>query len=181
LEFYRTLTALAPPGTERRGEQEAARLFSTGRTAMALLGSWQQDTFRLHAPALDWGVAPLPAPPGLPPRSTTGGWNLAVLATSAHAGDALRYIEFLSRGDVQPEVTSLMPARLEAGRKFVRMRRRDPDVVLYMIEQGEPRPVHPAYSGISESQQRMMQRIFAGTPPQEAAATAAAEIHSLLH
>ncbi|WP_158502025.1 sugar ABC transporter substrate-binding protein [Vitiosangium sp. GDMCC 1.1324] len=181
LEFYRELTRFAPPGTEKRNEAAAVELFLSGKVAMALLGSWQQDTFRLRAPELDWGVAVLPAPLGKEPHSTAGGWNLVVFAASPHPEEAFKYIEFLSRLDVQPEVTSLIPARLDAGRRFIRKQRREPDVVRYMLEQGMPRPVSPAYSRITEAQQRMMQRILAGAPVQEAADEAAAEINQLRH
>ena len=179
LAFYGELAAIAPPGTESRTETMAVDSFISGESAMALLGAWHQDTFAERAPGLDWGIALLPAPEGKQPRGALGGWNLALFAGSERHEEAFRYIRYLSRGDVQVAVNSLTPARREAGREFIRKRRRGPDVLLYMNEHSLPRPLSPAYNEISEIEQRMMQRIFAGTPAQEAANEAAAEIDRL--
>jgi multiple sugar transport system substrate-binding protein len=177
--YYGRLRDVAPPGVERVGEQEAVDQFMSGKTAMALLGAWQQDTFRQRAPRLDWGVGLLPAPAGKPVYGALGGWNVALFAGSAHPNEAFRYVEFLSRKEVQLSVNSLTPARRDAGREFIRKRRRGPDVLEYMSEQSLPRPMSPDYPRISEIEQEMLQRVLAGASAQDAADQAATEIDQL--
>ena len=180
LEFYKSLEEIAPPGTVNRDEAEAVNLFTSGKAAMAMLGSWQQDTVAARAPDMNWGVALIPAPEGKTFHGCLGGWSLSVYAGSENPDAAWEYVQFLSTKTVQKAVGSLIPARLDAGKEFIEEKRRSPDVIFETVNNGMPRPISPVYPRISDVQMDMMQDIWTGTPVDQAVAAAATEIEEVI-
>ncbi len=179
LEFYARLVEISPPGSEARREVDAVNLFVAGEVAIVLLGAWQQQSFSERAP-FDWGVGLLPAPAGKEPHGTLGGWNLVRFGNSANRTQALRFIQFLSLRATAENALSVVPARVDAGRAFIRKRCRRPDVVLRTLEEGMPRPVTEHYGRIAEIEQRMVQQLLTGTSAAKAAEEAAARMDAVL-
>ncbi|HET6680231.1 MAG TPA: sugar ABC transporter substrate-binding protein [Gemmatimonadaceae bacterium] len=103
-EFYVGLfrDGLAP----RVSGAEVANLyqeFTRGNIAMYISGPWDLGEFgnRIPAELQDaWMTAPLPGPDG-PGVSMAGGSSLVMFRSSAHQEEAWRFIEYLSRPDVQ--------------------------------------------------------------------------------
>ena len=180
LEFYKSLEEIAPPGTVNRDEAEAVNLFTSGKAAMAGLGSWQQDTVVARAPDMNWGVALLPAPEGKTFHGCLGGWSLSVYEQSENPDAAWAYVEFLSNEHVQKAICSLIPARLDAGSAFIEEKRRSPEVIFETVNNGMPRPISPVYPRISDVQMDMMQDIWTGTPVDQAVAAAATGIEEVI-
>jgi multiple sugar transport system substrate-binding protein len=90
--------------------------FARGRFAFYITGPWNIGEFKSRLPADlqdDWMTAPLPGPNG-PGASTAGGSSLAMFRRSEHKGAAWKFIEYLSRPDVQLrffELTGDLPPR----------------------------------------------------------------------
>jgi multiple sugar transport system substrate-binding protein len=180
LKYLKDLDAFAPPGTASRNESDAVALFTTGKVAMILAGSWQQDSFK-GAEGLNWGVAMTPAPAGKIFHGTLGGWNLAVYKASKHPDEAWKYVEFLGANkEVQKTVNSLIPARLDAGKEFIEELRLGPQVIFDTVNNGLPRPLSKVYFDVSKAQVDMMQEIWAGGDVQKAADNAAMVIDEAL-
>jgi multiple sugar transport system substrate-binding protein len=180
LTFYKSLEEIAPPGTVNRDEAEAVNLFTSGKVAMAMTGSWQQDSIKSRAPDMNWGVAMVPAPEGKIFHGCLGGWSLSVYKQSQNAEAAFKYIEFLSNKDVQKAICSLIPAQLAAGKEFIQEKRRSPDVIFDTVNNGMPRPISPVYPRISDVQVNMMQSIWTGTAVDQAVADAAKGIEEVI-
>ena len=109
---------LAPPF----GGSEIANLyqeFSRGTIAMYITGPWNLGEFRRRLPAEQqhlWATAPLPGPAGRG-VSLAGGASLVIFKSSGKKAAAWKFIEYLSRPEVQAEfyrLTGDLPARLEA-------------------------------------------------------------------
>jgi ABC-type glycerol-3-phosphate transport system substrate-binding protein len=180
LKGLKQLEAYAPSGTGARNEADAVPLFTSGKVAMILAGSWQQDTFK-GITGLNWGVAMTPAPAGKVFHGTLGGWNLAIYAAAQHKDEAWKYVEFLGANkEVQKTVNSLIPARLDAGKEFIDELRVGPQIIFDTVNNGLPRPLSKVYFDVSKAQQDMMQEIWAGGDAQKAADTAAAVIDEAL-
>jgi multiple sugar transport system substrate-binding protein len=79
--------------------------FAEGWYAMYLTGPWNLGEFRRRLPQLAgrWDAAPLPHPsdPTIPGVSLAGGSSLVVFAGSPHQEAAWKFIEYLSRPEVQ--------------------------------------------------------------------------------
>lgn len=180
LKAYKGLEAIAPPGTVNRDEAEGVNLFTSGKVAMVMLGSWQQDTIKQRAPNMNWGVAMVPRPTGKSFHGTLGGWNLAIYKQSKNPDAAWKYIELLAGKDVQKAICSLIPARLDAAKEFIQEKRMGPQVIFDTINAGLPRPISPVYPRISDAQTTMMQAIWTGTPVDDAVDTAAKAIGEIV-
>lgn len=180
LTLLKELGNYAPPGTEARTEAEAVPLFTSGKVAMILVGSWQQDTFK-GFPDLNWGVAMTPAPKGKIFRGTLGGWNLSIYKASKHPDAAWKYVEFLGANkEVQKTVNSLIPARLDAAKEFIAELRVGGDILFETINNGLPRPLSKVYFDVRDAQAEMMAEIWAGADVQAAADKAAIVIDEAL-
>ena len=180
LDFYLSLVPYAPEGTISRDEGGSADLFTAGKIAMTWDGSWQQDTYTSRAPKLEWGCAMMPAPKGRKFVGALGGWNMAIYKQSSHSDAAFKWIEYLSRKDVQTEVNSLIPARNDAGKDFVQKYRKSPEVILDTINAGLPRPISPVYPQVSDAMQTMMQDMLSGTKVKDAVDKAAKAIEGII-
>jgi multiple sugar transport system substrate-binding protein len=93
--------------------------FSRGYIAMWITGPWNLGEFRRRlAPELQdtWMTAPVPAPDGQewPGYSLAGGSSIALFRASTQKDAAWRFVEFLSRPEVQTRFYALsgdLPAR----------------------------------------------------------------------
>jgi arabinogalactan oligomer/maltooligosaccharide transport system substrate-binding protein len=77
-------------------EQEALRLFSEGKAAMLIDGSWALPEIRAHG--IDYGVAPIPTLPGAqgPPRPFTVVQAVFASANTAHPGEAVDLLNYVA-------------------------------------------------------------------------------------
>jgi multiple sugar transport system substrate-binding protein len=168
LTQYKNLVSNAPSGTSGTCEQDAVGRFTSGKAAMLLGGSWQQDTMK-DAAKFDWRIAVPPAPEGKKFVGALGGFNLAVNAKTKNPDAAFKWIEFMAKPDNQTAVSSLIPANKAAGTAFVKANRKQPEVVLETLTSGSPRPLSPVYPAISQAQQDALQAIIGGEPVENAA------------
>ncbi|MGH7571103.1 MAG: sugar ABC transporter substrate-binding protein [Gemmatimonadota bacterium] len=119
-EFYIDLyrEGLAPPIRDTQVGNINQR-FGAGEYAMYMSGPWYLGEFRRRLPQEfqdDWATAPLPGPDG-PGVSMAGGSSLVIFKASENAGEAWRFIEYLSSPEAQVrfyELSGNLPARLEA-------------------------------------------------------------------
>jgi multiple sugar transport system substrate-binding protein len=106
------------------GNQEMSNLyqeFARGSFAMYITGPWNLGEFRSRLPdSLQdaWSTAPLPGPDGPASGvSTAGGSSLVVYRNTKHPEAAWRFVEYLTRPDVQARffhLTGSLPARRSA-------------------------------------------------------------------
>jgi multiple sugar transport system substrate-binding protein len=95
--------------------------FARGSFAMYVTGPWNLGEFATRMPDSlkdAWDTAPLPGPDGpMSGVSTAGGSSLVLFRGSEHKAEAWRWIEFLSRPEVQRRffhIAGDLPARREA-------------------------------------------------------------------
>jgi len=177
LEFYKEMTQYAPAGILNAANEQMRELFLNGTLAIELWPALEQPT--LEASQIDWDLLAGFAPEGKTPVGTFGGWNLVVYEASPNKEAALKFIEFMTREDVNGAVVDLIPANVKAADAFVRESRRNPDVVLEHLGNAKPRPLSPNYLRVSEIQQDMVQKILTGTAVADAAAEACTAIDGL--
>jgi multiple sugar transport system substrate-binding protein len=181
IKFYQSLAAISPAGTVNRAEADAASLFTAGKVAMTLDGSWQQDTYTSQGGSkLHWGVAVPPAPDGKSFRGTLGGWNMVIFKQSANPGAAWKFVEYLGAKVPQIAIASISPARTDAATTFINSKRVGGSILLQTLKNGMPRDLSPIYPQISTVEQTMVQNIFTGMDAQKAADKAASDINSAL-
>ncbi len=181
IKFYQSLAAIAPAGTANRADPDAASLFTAGKVAMTLDGSWQQDTYTSQGGSkLHWGVAVPPAPGGKIFHGCLGGWNMVIFKQSKHAGDAWKFVEYLGQKTAQMAVNAITPARVDAGLQFIQSKRAGGAVLLTTIKNGKPRDLSPIYPQISTIEQTMVQNVFLGMDAQKAADQAASDMNTAL-
>ncbi|PJJ71369.1 multiple sugar transport system substrate-binding protein [Diaminobutyricimonas aerilata] len=85
-----TRRRLAPRTMPAAGDLVGA--FTEGFAAMWQSGIWQVANFRGNAPDFDYGVFPLPTPPGGETRTVLGGWAFAVNARGRNPEAAARFV-----------------------------------------------------------------------------------------
>ena len=119
------------------------------------------------------------APEGKTPIGTFGGWNLVMYSDLPHKEAAWKFIQFLTREDVNGKVVDLIPANVEAADAFLRANRTGPERILEHLENAAPRPLSPRYLEVSDIQVTLAQDVFAGMDPTEAAEKACAAIDAL--
>ena len=181
IKFLQNLAAIAPAGTVNRAESDAASLFTAGKVAMTLDGSWQQDTYTSQGGSkLHWGVAVPPAPDGKSFRGTLGGWNMVIFKQSAHPDAAWKFLSYLGQKAPQIAIASISPARIDAAQSFLASKRIGAPVLLQTLKNGLPRDLSPIYPQISTVEQTMLQNIFTGMSAQQAADKAASDMNSAL-
>ena len=118
-------------------------LFLNQSLAMEFWPALEQPT--LQKSKLDWDFAPGIAPAGKTPVGTYGGWNLAVYQSSPHQDAAWKFIQFLTREDVNGAVVDLIPANVKAAKAFLAANRKAPDRIMELLDHAAPRPLSPRY------------------------------------
>ena len=102
-----------------------------------------------------------PRPRARPPIGTYGGWNLVIYANSPNKEAAWKFIQFLTREDVNGEVVDLIPANVKAAKAFLEANRKGPDRIMEHLNNAAPRPLSPRYLEVSDIQVTLAQDVFA--------------------
>ncbi len=177
LEFYKKMTDYAPAGILNAANEPMRELFLNGTLAVELWPALEQPT--LDKSKIDWDLFAGFAPEGKTPVGTFGGWNLVLYANSPHKEAAWKFIEFMTREDVNGAVVDLIPANVAAAKTFLEASRKHPEVILDHLNNAKPRPLSPHYLELSDIEQQMVQKFLSGTPVPEAAAAACEAIDKL--
>lgn len=177
LEFYKNMTAYAPSGILNAANEPMRELFLNGTLAIELWPALEQPT--LEKSKIDWDLLAGFAPKGKKAVGTFGGWNLVLYKRSQHQDAAWKFIQFMTREDVNGAVVDLIPANVAAAKTFLEKSRRHPDVILEHLNNAKPRPLSTQYLQVSDIQQTMVQKILSGTPAATAAADACRAIDGL--
>ena len=177
LRYMASLKPYAPRGINNAASGDMRELFLNGSLAMELWPALEQPT--LQKTHLDWDFVTGFAPQGKTPVGTYGGWNLVIYKQSKHQDAAWKFIQFMTREDVNGAVVDLIPANVAAAKAFLEKSRRHPDVILDHLNNAKPRPLSPHYLEVSEIQQNMVQKILSGAPTADAAKEACSAIDAL--
>jgi multiple sugar transport system substrate-binding protein len=177
LDFYKRLAAYAPAGILNAADEQMRELFLNGTLAIELWPALEQPT--LDKSKLDWDLLAGFAPKGKKPVGTYGGWNLVLYKGAKTQDAAWKFIQFMTREDVNGAVVDLIPANVAAAKAFLQKSRRHPDVILDHLNNAKPRPLSPHYLEVSDIQQNMVQKILSGAPTADAAKEACAAIDAL--
>jgi ABC-type glycerol-3-phosphate transport system substrate-binding protein len=177
LAYLQALAPYAPRGIANASSGDMRELFLNGSLAIEFWPALEQPT--LQKSALDWDFVVGTAPQGKTPIGTFGGWNLVLYSDSPHKEAAWKFIQFLTREDVNGKVVDLIPANVKAADTFLRANRTGPERILEHLDNAAPRPLSPRYLEVSDIQVTLAQDVFAGMDPKEAAEKACAAIDAL--
>jgi ABC-type glycerol-3-phosphate transport system substrate-binding protein len=177
LEYLNDLRQYAPSGILNSSSEDMRELFLNESLATEWWPALEQPT--LQDSDLSWDFVVGTAPEGKEPIGTYGGWNLVMYETAPDKEAAWKFIEFLTRPDVNGRVVDLVPANIEAADKFLKENRKHPELILKHLENARPRPLSPQYLELSSIENKMLQEIFSGTPAEQAAKAACNEIENL--
>ncbi|MBN8994878.1 MAG: sugar ABC transporter substrate-binding protein [Rhizobiales bacterium] len=177
LAFYKKMADYAPAGILNAPNEPMRELFLNGTLAIELWPALEQPT--LDKSKIDWDLYAAFAPEGKKPVGMFGGWNLVLYKASKNQEAAWKFIQFMTREDVNGDVVDLIPANVNAAKAFLQKSRRKPDMILDHLNNAKPRPLSPRYLEVSEVQQNMMQKILSGTPIADATAEACTAIDAL--
>jgi multiple sugar transport system substrate-binding protein len=177
LAYLQSLAPYAPKGIANASSGDMRELFLNGSLAVEFWPALEQPT--LQKSALNWDFVVGTAPEGKTPIGTFGGWNLVVYSDSPNQEAAWKFIQFLTREDVNGKVVDLIPANVKAADAFLRENRTGPERILEHLDNAAPRPLSPRYLEVSDIQVTLAQDVFAGMDPKEAAEKACAAIDAL--
>ena len=177
LSFLQSLTPYAPQGILNASSGDMRELFLNGSLAMEFWPALEQPT--LQKSKLDWDFVVGHAPEGKTPVGTYGGWNLAVYQSSQHKEAAWKFVEFLTREDVNGAVVDLIPANVKAAKTFLEANRKGADRIMTHLENAAPRPLSARYLEVSDLQVSLAQEVYSGGDPKAAADKACAAIDAL--
>lgn len=177
LGFLQSLVPYAPKGILNASSGDMRELFLNGSLALEFWPALEQPT--LQKSKLDWDFVVGHAPEGKTPVGTYGGWNLAVYQSSQHQDAAWKFIQFLTREDVNGAVVDLIPANVKAARTFLEANRKGADRILAHLENAAPRPLSARYLEVSDIEVALAQDVYGGTDPKAAAEKACAAIDAL--
>jgi multiple sugar transport system substrate-binding protein len=162
--------------------QSASNPFYTGKVAMIREGEWQVEFIRKYAPELDWGVAPLPQPDGVPriaysPNAVVD----AIPRGSRHIEAAKEFLRWFysprANGGPSPAsdycfaIQNVPPRREEAlQERFMGHPKFSVFVNELLTKPAEPFPVIPAAQYMMDEMERQRGRVTAfDATPEEAA------------
>jgi ABC-type glycerol-3-phosphate transport system substrate-binding protein len=177
LSYLQSLVPYAPKGIQNASSGDMRELFLNGSLALEFWPALEQPT--LQKSKLDWGFVVGHAPEGKTPIGTYGGWNLAVYQSSQHKEAAWKFVQFLTREDLNGAVVDLIPANVGAAKTFLAANRKDPDRIMTHLQNAAPRPLSPRYLELSDIQVSLAQDVYSGGDPKAAAAKACAAIDAL--
>ena len=177
LAYLQSLAPYAPRGIANASSGDMRELFLNGSLAVEFWPALEQPT--LQKSALNWDFVVGTAPEGKTPIGTFGGWNLVVYNDSPHKEAAWKFIQFLTREDVNGKVVDLIPANVKAADAFLKANRTGPERILEHLDNAAPRPLSPRYLEVSDIQVTLAQDVFAGMDAREAAEKACAAIDAL--
>jgi ABC-type glycerol-3-phosphate transport system substrate-binding protein len=177
LKYLQTLVPYAPAGLNNANSGNMRELFLNQSLATEFWPALEQPT--LQKSSLDWDFIPGTAPEGKTPVGTYGGWNLAIFASSQHQDAAWKFIQFLTREDVNGDVVDLIPANVKAAQAFLDKNRKSPDKIMQLLNAAAPRPLSPRYLELSDIEVTLAQDVYAGKDAAEAAKAACEKIDAL--
>lgn len=177
LAYLASLAPYAPAGMANASSGDMRELFLNGSLAIEFWPALEQPT--LQKSKINWDFVNGTAPEGKTPIGTYGGWNLVMYANSPNKEAAWKFIQFLTREDVNGKVVDLIPANVKAADAFLKENRKGPERIMEHLNNAAPRPLSPRYLEVSDIEVTLAQDIFAGMDPKEAAAKACAAIDAL--
>ena len=177
LTYLASLAPYAPKGSANASAGDMRELFLNGSLAVEFWPALEQPT--LAKSKLDWDFVSGTAPEGRKPVGTYGGWNLVIYKNSARQEAAWKFIQFLTRTDVNGAVVDLVPANVDAAKTFLQANRKQPDHIMQLLQDSSPRPLSPKYLQVSDIEVNLAQDVFGGVAPKEAAAKACSAIDAL--
>jgi ABC-type glycerol-3-phosphate transport system substrate-binding protein len=177
LGFLQSLMPYAPQGILNASSGDMRELFLNGSLALEFWPALEQPT--LQKSKLDWDFVVGHAPEGKTPVGTYGGWNLAVYESSPNKEAAWKFIQFLTREDVNGAVVDLIPANVRAAKTFLEANRKGADRILAHLENAAPRPLSARYLEVSDIEVTLAQDVYGGMDPKAAAEKACAAIDAL--
>lgn len=177
LTYLQDLAQFAPDGILNASSGSMRELFLNGSLAVEFWPALEQPT--LQQSDIDWGFVNGTAPEGMTPVGTFGGWNLAIFETSENKEAAWKFIEFMTREDVNGDVVDLIPANVAAAEAFLAANREGPDRIMEHLSNAQARPLSPRYLEVADAQMTLYQDVFSGRDVQEAADEACEAIDAL--
>jgi ABC-type glycerol-3-phosphate transport system substrate-binding protein len=162
VDFWSGLSAISPPGSIGKNEEDAMTLFTSGQTAMAMYGEWGQDTIATRAPKMNYGVANLPMPDGGKSVGTFGGFNLAINENSKNKDLAWEFIKYSTNGENQKTITMLTPANKTAAQDYLNIKRKFPDVIFKQLTSATYRPNVANYPQFADIQRQATAKVMTG-------------------
>jgi ABC-type glycerol-3-phosphate transport system substrate-binding protein len=177
LSYLQSLVPYAPKGILNASSGDMRELFLNGSLAIEFWPALEQPT--LQKSKLDWDFVVGHAPEGKKPIGTYGGWNLAVYQSSQHKEAAWKFIQFLTREDVNGAVVDLIPANVKAAKAFLEKTRKGADRIMEHLQNAAPRPLSPRYLEISDIELTLAQDVYSGKDPKAAAKKACDAIDAL--
>jgi ABC-type glycerol-3-phosphate transport system substrate-binding protein len=177
LSYLQSLVPYAPKGILNASSGDMRELFLNGSLAIEFWPALEQPT--LQKSKLDWDFVVGHAPEGKKPIGTYGGWNLAVYQSSQHKEAAWKFIQFLTREDVNGAVVDLIPANVKAAKAFLEKNRKGADRIMEHLQNAAPRPLSPRYLEISDIEVTLAQDVYSGKDPKATAKKACDAIDAL--
>ena len=177
LKYVQSLAAYAPSGMNNSNSGSMRELFLNQSLATEFWPALEQPT--LKKSSLDWDFVGGHAPAGKTPVGTYGGWNLAIFKTTAHQDAAWKFIQFLTREDVNGDVVDLVPANVKAANTFLAKNRKDPERIMTLLNAAAPRPLSPRYLELSDIEVTLAQDVYGGKDAAQAAKDACTKIDAL--
>jgi multiple sugar transport system substrate-binding protein len=130
--------------------------FARGFFVMYITGPWNIGEFERRLPPEmngKWATAPLPGPDGIDSGvSLAGGSSLVLFRASGHKEEAWRFMEYLSRPDVQYrffQLTGDLPARVEAWQDSALIGNRHARAFYDQLQRVVPMPKIPEWEQIA--------------------------------
>ncbi len=165
--------------------------FLLGRKATHFAGPWQIAAMQKFAPAMRFGVAPLPVPDEYKgPVYTYGDYkNIAVFSTTRHPAEAWAFVRFLVTAQhdlLLLELCNQMPVRgdLLSNPVFEDFFRRNPKMVQFARQVPYTRGMDAVpdlkeiFDGIAQAYERSA--VFGAVPPKQAVSDAAQRARAII-
>jgi ABC-type glycerol-3-phosphate transport system substrate-binding protein len=177
LKYVASLVPYAPQGIANASTGDMRELFLNGSLAVEFWPALEQPT--LQKSKINWDFVNGTAPEGKTPIGTFGGWNLVVYKASPNKDAAWKFIQFMTREDVNGAVVDLVPANVKAAETFLKANRKGPDRIMEQLNHAAPRPLSPRYLEVSDIEVTLAQDVYSGMDAQQAAEKACKAIDAL--
>jgi multiple sugar transport system substrate-binding protein len=167
--------------------------FTEGYASVYLNGIWNVSAFRQRAPKFEYGIFPIPTPPGGTPTTTLGGWafvanargkdpeaaaKFCVWALGSMQPDSIkRMVDWCihAKSDIAPRKTALEQGAKAGGYDNPIMKQFKDEI--FPTGRGEPRYPPVIYKAISDAIQNCQ---LAGGKPEDQASVASRSIDAYL-
>jgi len=183
LQLWRDLIdkGYAPKDTVNFGFPEIYQLFSSGKAAMMLSGTWNRESLPTDA-KFNWVAVPLPY--SKKPASSLGGENFAIMADSKNIDGAWEYIKFVQDPAYVATFYSCMgylPSRSDVAAELAKNADVNVKAFLTQMESAQPRGPLPNWSDASLVVQDALQETLSGQKsPEQALKDAAVKMKPVL-